>query len=170
MGRIHVQAAGIEGISNRQPRRKTGKGSESSGCLSTFFSQCHAYDSRDGRHPRLRSQRAATCANASRIRIAACAGYPFLAISEIRRYASISIYNWGMSSLQEFIDSQLTQGRAYFSKQRAFAELGQTPQAFPGGRGAVEEEGPARFPTQGILLNSKAGGSATRCSRSIAMD
>jgi predicted transcriptional regulator of viral defense system len=54
-----------------------------------------------------------------------------------------------MSSLQQFIDSQLVRGQAYFSKPAVLAEVRQTPQAF---QAAV-----ARFTKKGRLVSPRRG-------------
>ena len=57
-----------------------------------------------------------------------------------------------MSSLQEFIDSQLARGRAYFSKPTALAELGQTPQAFQAAVARLTKKGRLASPRRGFYL------------------
>lgn len=54
-----------------------------------------------------------------------------------------------MSSLQEFTDTQLVRGRAYFSKAAALAEVRQTPRAF--------KEAVARLTTKGRLVSPRRG-------------
>lgn len=66
---------------------------------------------------------------ASPFQIDACGHDLSLFISENSFFLSIFAYKWGMSSLQEFIDSHLARGRAYFSKPVAVTEVRQTPQA-----------------------------------------
>ena len=57
-----------------------------------------------------------------------------------------------MSSLQEFIDSQLTRGRAYFSKAAALAEVRQTPQAFKAAVARLTKKGRLVSPRRGFYL------------------
>ena len=57
-----------------------------------------------------------------------------------------------MSSLQEFIDSQLAQGRAYFSKPSAVAEVGQSAQAFQAAVARLMKRGRLASPRRGFYL------------------
>ena len=57
-----------------------------------------------------------------------------------------------MSTLQEFIDSQLARGRAYFSKPTALAELGQTPLAFQAAVARLTKKGRLVSPRRGFYL------------------
>jgi len=57
-----------------------------------------------------------------------------------------------MSSLQEFIDSQLGRGRAYFSKAAALAEAPQTPQAFQAAVARLTKKGRLVSPRRGFYL------------------
>ena len=58
-----------------------------------------------------------------------------------------------MSSLQEFVDSQLARGRAYFSKPTALAELGgQTPQALQAAVARLRKKGRLASPRRGFYL------------------
>ncbi len=62
------------------------------------------------------------------------------------------MYDWGMSDLQEFIDSQLAQGRATFSKPAALAELGQTAEAFQAAAERLMKKGKLASPRRGFYL------------------
>ncbi len=42
----------------------------------------------------------------------------------------VFVYDWGMASLESYLDKQLAQGRAYFSKEEARGDLGLSPSAF----------------------------------------
>src|SRR5262249_54420991 len=66
------------------------------------------------------------------------------------------MYDWGMSNLQEFIDSQLAQGRATFSKPAALAELGQTPEAFQAAVERLMKKGRLASPRRGFYLILRA--------------
>ena len=57
-----------------------------------------------------------------------------------------------MKSLQEFIDSQLAQGRATFTKSAASAELRQTPQAFQAAAARLTKKGRLASPRRGFFL------------------
>jgi hypothetical protein len=57
-----------------------------------------------------------------------------------------------MSSLQEFIDSQLARGRADFSKPAALAEVRQTPQAFQAAVARLTKKGGLVCPRRGFCL------------------
>lgn len=57
-----------------------------------------------------------------------------------------------MSSIQEFIDSQLTRGRSYFSKTAALAEGRQTPQAFQAAVARLTKKGRFVSPRRGFYL------------------
>jgi len=56
-----------------------------------------------------------------------------------------------MRTVQEFIDSQLAKGRAYFSKATALAELGQTPQALQAALARLKKKGGIVSPRRGFL-------------------
>lgn len=58
----------------------------------------------------------------------------------------------GMANLQEFIESQLARGRAYFSKSAAVAELGQTSQAFQAAVARLRKKGRLACPRRGFYL------------------
>jgi len=57
-----------------------------------------------------------------------------------------------MRNLQEYIDSQLARGRAYFSKAAALAELGQTPAAFQAAVERLTKKGKLASPRRGFYL------------------
>jgi predicted transcriptional regulator of viral defense system len=57
-----------------------------------------------------------------------------------------------MSSIQEFVDSQLAQGRAYFTKTVALAELDQSPQAFQAAVARLSRKGSLVSPRRGFYL------------------
>jgi predicted transcriptional regulator of viral defense system len=66
--------------------------------------------------------------------------------------SSIFRYSWGMNSLQEFIDSQLARGRAYFSKSDAQTDIWQTPQAFQAAVSRLTKKGVLVSPRRGFFL------------------
>ena len=43
---------------------------------------------------------------------------------------TVFAYNWGMASLENYLDERLSRGRAYFSKEEGLKALGQSPEAF----------------------------------------
>jgi predicted transcriptional regulator of viral defense system len=57
-----------------------------------------------------------------------------------------------MDSLQEFIDSQLARGRAYFSKPAALKEIRQSPQAFQAAAARLTKKGRLASPRRGFYL------------------
>ncbi len=57
-----------------------------------------------------------------------------------------------MSSLQEYIDSQLVLGRAYFSKAAALAEVSQSPQAMQAALARLSKNGRLASPRRGFYL------------------
>jgi len=57
-----------------------------------------------------------------------------------------------MSSLHEFIDSQLVRGRAFFSKPAALAEFRQTPLAFQAAVARLTKKGRLASPRRGFYL------------------
>src|SRR5262249_7601354 len=61
-------------------------------------------------------------------------------------------YDWGMRSLQGFIDSQLARGRTTFSKAAAMAEIGQTPKAFQAAIERLTKKGRLASPRRGFYL------------------
>jgi predicted transcriptional regulator of viral defense system len=73
-------------------------------------------------------------------------------ISENSCHALFFRYDWGMSSVQEFIDSQLSRGRGYFTKPAALAELGLSPQAFQAAIARLTRKGALVSPRRGFYL------------------
>src|SRR5208282_5298688 len=57
-----------------------------------------------------------------------------------------------MTSLREFVDSQLARGRATFSKPVALAEVGQTPEAFQAAIERLKRKGRLASPRRGFYL------------------
>ena len=57
-----------------------------------------------------------------------------------------------MSSIQDFVDSQLARGRAYFAKPAALAEVRQTPQAFQAAIARLAKKGRLVSPRRGFYL------------------
>src|SRR5208282_514268 len=57
-----------------------------------------------------------------------------------------------MTSLREFVDSQLARGRATFSKPVALAEVGQTPEAFQAAIERLKKKGRLASPRRGFYL------------------
>jgi predicted transcriptional regulator of viral defense system len=57
-----------------------------------------------------------------------------------------------MRTVQEFIDSQVSSGKAYFSKPTVLAELGQTPQALQAALARLKRKGGIASPRRGFYL------------------
>jgi predicted transcriptional regulator of viral defense system len=57
-----------------------------------------------------------------------------------------------MRSLQQFVDTQLVRGRAYFSKAAVLAEVRQTPQAFQAAVARLTKKGRLASPRRGFYL------------------
>src|SRR5262245_27889505 len=57
-----------------------------------------------------------------------------------------------MGRFQEFLESQIAQGRAYFSKLAALAHLQRTPQAFQATVGRLMKKGNLACPRRGFYL------------------
>ncbi len=70
-------------------------------------------------------------------------------ISENSCHALLFRYDWGVSSIQQFVDSQLARGRGYFTKPAASAELGLSPKAV---QAAI-----ARLTKKGVLVSPRRG-------------
>jgi predicted transcriptional regulator of viral defense system len=61
-------------------------------------------------------------------------------------------YDWGMSSVQEFVNSQLAQGRGFFTKPTAQAELGLSPEALKSAIARLSRKGALVSPRRGFHL------------------
>lgn len=57
-----------------------------------------------------------------------------------------------MKSVQEFVDSQLSRGRGYFTKRDALAEVGRNPQAFQKAMVRLTKKGALVSPRRGFFL------------------
>jgi hypothetical protein len=57
-----------------------------------------------------------------------------------------------MSSLQEYVDSQLIQGRGFFTKPAALADLGLSPEALKSAIGRLSRKGDLVSPRRGFYL------------------
>jgi len=62
------------------------------------------------------------------------------------------MYDWGMNSIQEFIDSQLVQGRGFFTKPAALAEIGLSPEALKSAIARLSRKGKLVSPRRGFYL------------------
>jgi predicted transcriptional regulator of viral defense system len=61
-------------------------------------------------------------------------------------------YDWGMSTVQKFVDSQLGQGRGFFTKRAALAELGVSPIALKSAIARLSRKGSLVSPRRGFYL------------------
>lgn len=61
-------------------------------------------------------------------------------------------YDWGMGSIQQFVDSQLVQGRGFFTKPAALAEIGQSPEALKSAIARLSRKGNIVSPRRGFYL------------------
>ncbi|NNM88723.1 MAG: type IV toxin-antitoxin system AbiEi family antitoxin domain-containing protein, partial [Phycisphaerae bacterium] len=75
-----------------------------------------------------------------------------LIISENSCLSLFFRYAWGMSGIQQFIDSQLARGRGYFTKPAALAELGLSLQAFQAAIARLTRKGALVSPRRGFYL------------------
>ena len=66
--------------------------------------------------------------------------------------ASCFCYDWGMKSLQEFVESQLGMGRGYFTKPDGRAATRQTPGAFQAAIARLKRKGSIVSPRRGFYL------------------
>lgn len=66
--------------------------------------------------------------------------------------ASVVHYDWGMSSLPEYVESQLARGRGYFTKPDGLAETRQSPEAFQAAAARLSRKGRVVSPRQGFYL------------------
>lgn len=57
-----------------------------------------------------------------------------------------------MSSIQEFVDSQLARGRGFFTKPTAMAELGLSPEALKSAIARLSKKGGLVSPRRGFYL------------------
>jgi predicted transcriptional regulator of viral defense system len=69
-----------------------------------------------------------------------------------RCIAPLLEYDWGMSSVQEFVDSQLARGRGFFTKPTALAELGVSPEALKSAIARLSRKGDLVSPRRGFYL------------------
>ncbi len=61
-------------------------------------------------------------------------------------------YDWGMSSIHEFVDSQLVRGRGFFTKPTAQADLGLSPEALKSAIARLSKKGNLVSPRRGFYL------------------
>jgi predicted transcriptional regulator of viral defense system len=61
------------------------------------------------------------------------------------------MYDWGMGSVQEFVDSQLVRGRGFFTKP-ALADLGLSPEALKSAIARLSRKGSLVSPRRGFYL------------------
>jgi len=61
-------------------------------------------------------------------------------------------YDWGMNSVQEFVESQLARGRGFFTKPAGLAETDQTPEAFQAAVARLSKKGNLVSPRRGFYL------------------
>ena len=61
-------------------------------------------------------------------------------------------YDWGMASIQEFVDSQLVRGRGFFTKPAALADLGLSPEAMKSAILRLSKKGRLVSPHRGFYL------------------
>ena len=62
------------------------------------------------------------------------------------------LYDWGMKSVQGFVDSQLLRGQAFFTKTAALAELGLSPEALKSAIARLSRKGNLVSPRRGFFL------------------
>lgn len=67
-------------------------------------------------------------------------------------YSSFFCYDWGMKRLQEFVESQLSRGRGYFTKPDGLAATGQAPEAFQAAIARLKRKGSIVSPRRGFYL------------------
>ncbi len=67
-------------------------------------------------------------------------------------YSPLFYYAWGVSSVQEFVNSQLARGRGFFTKSTALAELGLSPEALKSAIVRLSRKGALISPRQGFYL------------------
>lgn len=73
-------------------------------------------------------------------------------IFEINCFPSSFTYKLGMASLPDYLESQLSKGRAYLAKSDALAELSLTPQAFQAAAARLVKKGRLASPRRGFYL------------------
>jgi predicted transcriptional regulator of viral defense system len=61
-------------------------------------------------------------------------------------------YDWGMSSIREFVDSQLVRGRGFFTKPTVQADLGLSPEALKSAIARLTRKGNLVSPRRGFYL------------------
>lgn len=61
-------------------------------------------------------------------------------------------YDWGVSNVQEFVNSQLARGRGFFTKPTAMAELGLSPEALKSAIARLSRKGDLVSPRRGFYL------------------
>ena len=61
-------------------------------------------------------------------------------------------YDWGVNSVQEFVDSQLAQGRGFFTKPAALVQIGLSPEALKSAIARLLRKGDLVSPRRGFYL------------------
>jgi len=86
---------------------------------------------------------------------------PFTAYSRFRTspvickdlvFLSFFAYNWGMASLDKYLDEQLSRGRAYFSREEALEALGLSSEAFIAAAARLAKKHRLAAPRRGFYL------------------
>lgn len=67
-------------------------------------------------------------------------------------FLSIYAYNWGMASLDKYLDEQLSHGRAYFSREEAVKALGLSSEAFVAAAARLARKHRLATPRRGFYL------------------
>jgi predicted transcriptional regulator of viral defense system len=65
---------------------------------------------------------------------------------------SLLEYSWGMSSLDEYVDSMLSRGRAYFSRSEALVDVRQSPDTFKKAAARLIKKKRLACPRRGFYL------------------
>ena len=73
-------------------------------------------------------------------------------IFEKRCISPLFLYDWGMSGIREFVDSQLVRGRGFFTKPAAQADLGLSPEALKSAIVRLSKKGSLVSPRRGFYL------------------
>lgn len=69
-----------------------------------------------------------------------------------QRISPVFAYNWGVRSLDKYLDQQLSRGRAYFSREEALTALGQSPEALSAAATRLIKRDRLVSPRQGFYL------------------
>jgi hypothetical protein len=84
--------------------------------------------------------------------------------------ASVSAYDLGMATIEQYLDDRLALGRAYFSREEAMAALGSSPAALNMALTRQAKKGRLANPRHGfyLILRPETGEYSAQCDYSLS--